>query len=100
MDVKYWLILFIIISIINVIVFTFIYKVVDQADIKNFNSALYLSVQISIGKGMSNFNEQSSVAIRDWITVQSTVTYIIDIFLVIFIGLFVGEVLSKKRINV
>lgn len=100
MDVKYWLLLFIVISIINVIVFTFIYRAVDQADVKQFGSALYLSVQISIGKGMSNFNEQSSIAIRDWITVQSTVTYIIDIFLVIFIGLFVAEVIAKKRISV
>jgi len=79
------IILCIALIIISTIFFSIIY-LIDKQTGQSYEDALYTSIQIQTSIGMDN--EASRTSIKNWITVQSVITYILNIALVITLGSF------------
>jgi len=86
-NIKAYVILVIGIIIISCITFTLIYYNYQNS----FDDALYLSVQIqsSVGIDATSKNKEQ---VKNWITVQSIITYILNITIVIILS----EYFTKK----
>jgi hypothetical protein len=89
MNHKYVIILIISLIIICLFTFTIIYLVDDEND-KTFLEAFYTSVQIQTSIGMDD--ESSRQSIKNWITVQSILTYIFNILIVIYLSVVVSRI--------
>jgi hypothetical protein len=89
MNQKYIIILIISLIIICLFTFTIIYLVDDEND-KTFLEAFYTSVQIQTSIGMDD--ESSRQSIKNWITVQSILTYIFNILIVIYLSVVVSRI--------
>ncbi len=78
------IILCIALIIISVVFFSIIY-LINKVDGENYDDAIYTSIQIQTSIGLDN-NISNRASIRNWITVQSIITYILNIALVVFLG--------------
>jgi hypothetical protein len=78
------IILCIALIIISVVFFSIIY-LINKVDGESYDDALYTSIQIQTSIGLDN-NISNRASIRNWITVQSIITYILNIALVVFLG--------------
>lgn len=84
-------IIFLTIGLILICTFTFsIIYLINEAPGEGYEDAFYTSVQIQTSIGMSNASDR--VSIRNWITAQSILAYILNIMLVIFLGLFLTKI--------
>lgn len=88
MNHKYIIILIISLIIICLFTFTIIYLVDDKTD-RTFLEAFYTSVQIQTSIGMDDQSSRESV--KNWITIQSILTYIFNILLVIYLSVIVSK---------
>jgi hypothetical protein len=84
MNHKYITILIVALIIICIFTFTIIYLVDENTD-DTFQEAFYTSIQIQTSIGMSNASDRKSI--RNWITVQSILSYLLNIFLVIYLSI-------------
>ncbi len=69
--------------LISTFTFSIIYLINKGSD-ETYQDAFYTSVQIQTSIGMSNASDR--ISIRNWITVQSILAYILNIILVIYIS--------------
>ena len=84
MSVFIWLCIFIVIFIISFFLFAYLYYKVDDPVYINFTDGLYISSQVCTTVGMSEIPENASI--RTLIIIQSFISLIINIMLVIFIS--------------
>jgi hypothetical protein len=84
MNHKYIIILIVALIIICIFTFTIIYLVDENTD-DTFQEAFYTSIQIQTSIGMSNASDRKSI--RNWITAQSILSYLLNIFLVIYLSI-------------
>jgi hypothetical protein len=89
MNQKYIIILIIALIIICIFTFTVIYLVDDNTD-NTFQDAFYTSIQIQTSIGMDN--ESNRKSIKNWITAQSILAYLLNILLVIFLSVFLAKI--------
>lgn len=80
---KLILILIIVAIAINAITFTFIYFAVD--DTIGLDDAFYYSVQIQTSVGAIDTSKNS--ALKNWITAQSVIMFILNITLAIYVSI-------------
>jgi hypothetical protein len=78
-------IIFLIVALIIISVFFFsvIYLINEHAD-ENYQDAFYTSIQIQTSIGMSNASDRRPI--RNWITAQSIIAYMLNIILVIYLS--------------
>jgi predicted membrane protein len=89
MERKYILYLLFALIIICVFTFTVIYLADEETD-HTFQEAFYTSVQIQTSIGMSNASDRKSL--RNWITAQSILSYILNILLVIYLSMTLAKI--------
>lgn len=77
------IILTICLILISTFTFSIIYLINKGSD-ETYQDAFYTSVQIQTSIGMSNASDRLSI--RNWITAQSILAYILNIVLVIYLS--------------
>ena len=82
-------ILIVFLIIISLFFFSIIYYLDENAD-ETFEDAFYTSAQIQTSIGMSNASDR--VSIRNWITIQSIISYILNIILVIYLSVALSKI--------
>lgn len=75
--------------IISIFLFSVIY-LINKDSTESFEDAFYTSVQIQTSIGMSNASDRLSI--RNWITAQSILAYLLNIILVIYLGAFLMKI--------
>ena len=89
MQHKYIIILLAVLIIICLFTFTIIYFA-NKNDDETFQEAFYTSVQIQTSIGMSNAADR--IHLRNWITTQSILSYLLNIFLVIYLSVALSKI--------
>ena len=96
MELFKWVILLIVFEIIAIFIFAFIYSSLETNEVRDFFDGIYLSVQIQTAIGMSNtINERN---LQVWITIQSIISDILNILLITFIAMFIGQKFTSEVI--
>ena len=96
MEIFTWLAIFITLELITIFVFAAIYNALNVNEIRDYTDGLYLSVQIQTSIGMSE--NISTKLLKNWVTVQSIISDILNILLITFIGLYIGNLFVKEII--
>ncbi len=89
MELFKWVILLITLEIIAIFVFGLIYDRLETTEVRDYMEGLYLSVQIQTAIGMSNTITERNLQV--WITIQSIVSDILNILLITFIAMYIGQ---------
>lgn len=89
MDVFKWVIILVILEITTIFVFAAIYNALNTDEVRDYMDGLYLSIQIQTAIGMSESIRTKPLKV--WISVQSIISDILNISLIIFIGIFIGN---------
>jgi hypothetical protein len=97
MEVKHWLFIILALIVILTITFAIIYKVVNGLEVDDWNDAFFLAIQIQSGVGISNLKNKTSI--NNWVTLQTSLSYFLDILLVTFIGLYIAELVFHNKIK-
>ena len=77
------IILIIALILISIFFFSVIYLINEHAD-ETYQDAFYTSIQIQTSIGMSNASDRRPI--RNWITAQSIIAYMLNIILVIYLS--------------
>ena len=96
MEIFKWLVLFVSLEIIVIFSFAAIYNALNVKEIRDYMDGLYLSVQIQTSIGMSE--NISTKVLKNWVTIQSIISDILNILLITFIGLYIGNLFTKEII--
>lgn len=96
MEIFKWLVLFVALEIIVIFGFAAIYNALNVNEIRDYLDGLYLSVQIQTSIGMSE--NISTKLLKNWVTVQSIISDILNILLITFIGLYIANLFAKEII--
>ncbi len=96
MEIFKWLVLFVSLEIIVIFSFAAIYNALNVNEIRDYMDGLYLSVQIQTSIGMSE--NISTKVLKNWVTIQSIISDILNILLITFIGLYIGNLFTKEII--
>ena len=96
MEIFTWLVLFVSLEIIVIFTFAAIYNALNVNEIRDYTDGLYLSVQIQTSIGMSE--NISTKVLKNWVTVQSIISDILNILLITFIGLYIGNLFAREII--
>ena len=96
MEIFKWLVLFVSIEIIVIFAFAAIYNALNVNEIRDYTDGIYLSVQIQTSIGMSE--NISTKVLKNWVTAQSIISDILNILLITFIGLYIGNIFAKEII--
>jgi hypothetical protein len=83
------IILTIILILICIFTFSIIYQI-NKDYHESYEDAFYTSIQIQTSIGMSNASDRTSI--RNWITAQSILAYILNIILVIYLSGFLIKI--------
>ncbi len=89
MNHKNKIILIILLIIICLFFFSIIYYIDENSD-ETYQDAFYTSVQIQTSIGMSNASNR--ISIKNWITIQSILAYILNIILVIYLSVVLTKI--------
>jgi hypothetical protein len=97
MKIFKWLVILIIIEVVTVFAFAGIYTAIDTVEVSDYLDGLYLSVQLQTAIGVSgNINSKT---LRSWLTVQSIISDILNLFLIAFIGIYIGKTFVEEIIE-
>jgi hypothetical protein len=96
MEIFTWLAIFIALELITIFVFAAIYNALNVNEIRDYTDGLYLSVQIQTSIGMSE--NISTKLLKNWVTVQSIISDILNILLITFIGLYIANLFTREII--
>lgn len=94
MNIRHWLILLIFLWVLNITIFAIVYYNIIS---HNITEAFYLSVQIGTTTGMSAIPE--SAALKNYITLQSLISFAINIFLIVIIGINVAKYFKQIKLK-
>lgn len=89
-----WLIIIIFLIITSATVFTLIYYNAEGYT-NNFDDALYLAIQVQTSIGVDVTGIENRTPVKNWITVQSIIAYTLNIFIVIFISVAIGQNIAQ-----
>ena len=84
MNLTLWLSIVIILIICNIIIFAVIYHQTDTPELPTWTDAFYLSIQVQTTIGMSEVPNKN---VRNLVTLQSLIAYILNIIFAILLGL-------------
>jgi len=92
------IIILLFIYVILIVAFAYIYNEADSGNI-TFGEGFFLSCQIATLVGLSEGGKYQNV--KPWITVQSIVSFLLNVILVAVIGIYISTILkaslNKKR---
>ncbi len=84
MNLILWLSIIIILIICSIIIFAVVYHQTDTPELPTWTDSFYLSIQVQTTVGMSEVPNKN---VRNLVTVQSLISYILNILLAIILGL-------------
>ena len=89
-----WVIVLTVIFIINFFGFAYLYYNVDDPVIVTYTDGLYLSSQVVTSIGMSEI--QGNSTIRTLIIIQSVISFVTNILLVIFVSIVISKYMKSN----
>lgn len=96
MDVFKWVLILIIFEVVNIFIFAAIYNALNTEEVRDYMDGLYLSIQVQTAIGMSE--NIRTKPLKVWISVQSVLADILNILLITFIGIFIGNKFIPRKI--
>jgi hypothetical protein len=84
MNLTLWISVIIILIICNIIIFAVVYHQMDTPELPTWTDSFYLSIQIQTTIGMSEVPNKN---VRNLVTLQSLISYVLNILLAIIAGL-------------
>lgn len=97
MEIFKWLIILVILEVATIFAFAGIYTLIDTAEVADYLDGLYLSIQIQTSIGVSgNINSKT---LRTWLSVQSILSDVLNIFLIAFVGIYIGKTFVEEIIE-
>lgn len=87
------IIILLFIYVIVIVAFAYIYYQYDKTNI-SFGDGIYLSCQIATLVGLSEGGKTYNVKV--WVTIQSIISFLLNITLVSFIGIYINRMLKAS----
>jgi len=97
MNIFKWLVILVILELITIFIFAAIYHMIDKTEIRDYITGLYLSVQVQTAVGV--YGSINSVSIRGWVTLQSVIADILNLFLIAFVGIYIGKTFVEEIVE-
>jgi hypothetical protein len=89
MDVFKWIVILILIEVSTIFIFAAIYNALNTEEVRDYMDGLYISVQIQTSIGMSE--NIRTKPLKVWISIQSVLSDILNVLLIVFVGIFIGS---------